>query len=209
MTDKYPNFEALSQNEIPGTDFRILARRAQAAFAIVAPHGGGIEPGTSELADAIAAGEFSYYAFEALKPCGNADLHITSTHFDEPVCLTVIDNSDIVLTIHGQHSEADGEGVFTGGLNPELGDRVGAALKAKGFHVSKHSDPGLQGIERKNLCNRGKSHKGVQLELSRSVRTEMFSSLEREGRKHTTPRFHTFVEAIRNVLAETLLDNEP
>ena len=54
MADQYENFEELSQNETVGVDFRILARRARAAFDIVAPHGGGIEPGTSEIADAIA-----------------------------------------------------------------------------------------------------------------------------------------------------------
>src|SRR5918912_1062843 len=79
MADKYPNFEVLSRNETSGIDFRILVRQAAAAFAIVAPHGGGIEPGTSEIADAIAAEEFSFYAFEGLKSSGNGVLHITST----------------------------------------------------------------------------------------------------------------------------------
>ena len=55
MADKYRNFDQLSRNESSGIDFRILVRRARTAFAIVAPHGGGIEPGTSEIADSIAA----------------------------------------------------------------------------------------------------------------------------------------------------------
>src|SRR3982751_4822186 len=135
MADKYPNFDALSQNETAGIDFRLLVRRAKAAFALVTPHGGGIEPGTSEIADAIAAVEHSFYAFEGLKSSGNADLHITSTRFDEPLCLTVIRESDVVLTIHGEHSEADGEGVFRGGLDDQLSHHVGAALQAKGFAV--------------------------------------------------------------------------
>jgi poly-gamma-glutamate hydrolase-like protein len=61
--------------------------------ALVAPHGGGIEPGTSELADAIAASDLSFYTFEGLKPSGNTDLHITSTRFDEPMCLTLLASS--------------------------------------------------------------------------------------------------------------------
>ena len=201
MPDKYPNFDALNRNETAGIDFRILARRAKAVFDIVAPHGGGIEPGTSEIADAIAGDEFSFYAFEGLKSSGNSDLHITSTHFDEPVCLKVIRESEIVLTIHGEHSDEDGEGVFVGGRNHELGASLGAALTARGFDVCKHPNPELQGIERNNLCNRGKTRNGVQLELSRSVRKEMFSSLSREGRKHPTERFLIFVTAIRSVLA--------
>ncbi len=54
MTDKYPNFATLEQHERSGIDYCVLVRREEPAFAIVAPHGGGIEPGTSEIADAIA-----------------------------------------------------------------------------------------------------------------------------------------------------------
>ena len=200
MADKYANFAELSQNEVAGIDFGISARQSRVRFAIVAPHGGGIEPGTSEIADAIASEDFSFYVFDGLKPSGNADLHITSTRFDEPLCLTVLSRSTVVLTIHGEHSEADGEGVFLGGLDEELGLRLGTALEAKGFDVGRHPDPRLQGRERKNLCNRGTSGKGVQLELSKAVRGEMFSSLSREGRKQTTARFCDFVDALRTVL---------
>jgi phage replication-related protein YjqB (UPF0714/DUF867 family) len=199
MADKYPNFEVLSRNETSGIDFRILLRRSKAAFAIVAPHGGGIEAGTSEIADAIAGEEFSFYAFEGLKRAKNSDLHITSTRFDEPMCLTVVGQSDIIITIHGEASE-DGEGVFLGGLDDELGPTIGAALQDSGFDVRKHPNPELQGREPENVCNRGRSGKGVQLELSRAVRKEMFLSLQPEGRKHTTPRFSAFVDAVRRIL---------
>jgi phage replication-related protein YjqB (UPF0714/DUF867 family) len=202
MPDKFSSFEELSENEIAGVDYGILLRQAKAAFAIVAPHGGGIEPGTSEIADAIAGEEFSLYTFEALKSSGNTDLHITSTRFDELMCLTVIGRSNVVVTIHGEESEGDGEGVFVGGLNDILGTSLGAALKAKGFNIRTHSDPKLRGLEPKNLCNRGMLSKGVQFELSRSVRQGMFSSLSREGRKHTTSQFSAFVDVVRSVLIE-------
>jgi phage replication-related protein YjqB (UPF0714/DUF867 family) len=200
MADKYPNFEVLSQNETSGIDFRILARRARAALAIAAPHGGGIEPGTSEIADAIAAEEFSFYAFEGLKSQGNASLHITSTRFDEPMCLMVVSQSEVVVTLHGEKSEAEGEGVFLGGRDDMLGSRLRTALEAKNFDVRRHPDPLLQGLEPENICNRGRSGKGVRLELSRAVREEMFESLSREGRKKTTARFRDFVDALRSAL---------
>ena len=202
MADKYPDFDALSRNEISGIDFRILIRRARAAFAIVAPHGGGIEPGTSEIAEAIAAGEFSFYAFEGLKRSGNGDLHITSTHFDEPMCLTLISQSEVVLTIHGEGSDADAAAVFTGGRNGELNQLLTAALTSAGFDVRQHPDPRLQGLEPDNVCNRGTTGRGVQLELSRSLRRQMFSSLSGTGRESTTPLFTAFVNAIHGVLAE-------
>jgi len=202
MPDKYLSFNELSRDETSGMDFSIAVRQARESFAIFAPHGGKIEPGTSEIADAIAAIEFSYYAFLGLKATsGNADLHITSTRFDEPMCLTVIGRSNVVLTIHGEDSDAEGgAAVFLGGLDDMLGARVGAALEAKSFDVRQHPDPQLQGREPKNLCNRGRSGKGVQLELSRVLRKEMFVSLTPEGREHTTPKFLDFVDALRSAL---------
>jgi phage replication-related protein YjqB (UPF0714/DUF867 family) len=196
MPDKYPNFDVLSCKETTGIDFRISVRAAKDVFAIVAPHGGGIEPGTSEIADAIAAEDFSLYAFEGLKSSDNNDLHITSTRFDEPLCRRLIRRCDVVLTVHGEGSDA---GVFIGGRDAELGQRLGEELTANGFEV-RQPGPGLEGRERKNLCNRGRFSSGVQLELSRGVRQEMFLSLSREGRKQTTPRFHSFVDAVRRVL---------
>jgi len=201
MANKYPDFHTLSCHERAGVDFRILLRRAGAASAVVAPHGGGIEPGTSEIADAVAASEFSFYAFDWLKAKGNGDLHITSTHFDEPMCLSLIGHSKVVLTLHGEHSDESDAAVFVGGLNERLGRRLATALRAKGFVVGRHADPNLQGLEPTNLCNRGQSGQGVQLEISRGVRAQMFDSLSREGRKHATAKFRVFVAALRSVLA--------
>jgi phage replication-related protein YjqB (UPF0714/DUF867 family) len=200
MPDKYPDFATLSAHERAGVDFRIAVRQGQSKRAIVAVHGGGIEPGTSEIADAIAGLDWSYYAFEALKSKGNADLHITSTRFDEPLCLTLVGRSNAVVTLHGEHSKVDGEGVFLGGLDARLGGKIETELEARGFTVSRHPAPRLQGREQSNVCNRGTSGKGVQLELSRTVRSEMFRSLSRAGRKHPTARFRAFVAAVRSAL---------
>ncbi len=46
MADKFPNFAELEKHEKAGKDYRFLVRRADQAFALVAPHGGGIEAGT-------------------------------------------------------------------------------------------------------------------------------------------------------------------
>jgi phage replication-related protein YjqB (UPF0714/DUF867 family) len=200
MADRYRDFGELSRNERAGEDYRILLRLSGTTFAVVAPHGGGIEPGTSEIADAIAGEQLSFYAFDGLKNSGNGALHITSTHFDEPMSLRLVGAAHIVITIHGEESEADGEGVFLGGLNIELARRIGGVLRVAGFAVSRHPDPDLQGTEPQNLCNRGISGRGLQLELSRTVRREMFSSLSRSGRQHPTQKFHEFVDAIRAVL---------
>ena len=201
MADQYPDFETLSRNETSGIDYQILVRRAQDVFAIAAPHGGGIEPGTSEIADGIAGEEFSFYGFEGLKRSGNGVLHITSTKFDEPMCLEMAAVSARIVTIHGEESDEPGTGVFLGGLDEDLSGLIGAALEAQGFAVGRHPDPQLQGRDPENLCNRGVAGKGVQLELSRAVRMDMFTSLSREGRKYKTATFHAFVDAVRGVLS--------
>ena len=200
MADKYRDFAELERHEQSGITYCIAVRRAQTRFAIVAPHGGGIERGTSELADAIGGSLHSSYVFKGLKDTGNQELHITSTRFDEPMCLALIGVSQVVVTVHGEDSAGDGEGVFMGGLDTALGDRIGAVLTREGFDVRKHPDPNLQGREPANLCNRGLSKAGVQLELSRAVRRTMFEALTREGSKHPTARFDVFVAAVREAL---------
>jgi phage replication-related protein YjqB (UPF0714/DUF867 family) len=202
MADKYPNFATLEQHERSGIDYGVVVRRAEPAFAIVAPHGGGIEPGTSEIADGIASQRWSFYTFEGLKRSGNGVLHITSTHFDEPMCLILLGDTSRVVTIHGEESDDDGEGVFVGGLDLELGTSIGALLMAQGFDVRKHPDCNLQGLEPQNICNRGTAGAGVQLELSRAVRETLFDSLTREGRKHPKPRFTLLVGAVARALEE-------
>lgn len=204
MADTYRNFAALARQERSGIDYDVLVRRARLEIALVAPHGGGIEPGTSELADAIAASDLSFYTFEGLKPSGNTDLHITSTRFDEPLCLTLLTSSSVVVTLHGEHSTEDGEGVFLGGLDADLGTEIGDGLRRQGFDVRKHTSRNLQGLEPNNLCNRGTTGAGVQLELSRAVRKTLFESLTRTGRQHPTARFGVFVAAVRRAIDSTL-----
>jgi phage replication-related protein YjqB (UPF0714/DUF867 family) len=202
MADTYPNFAALAQHERAGIDYGVLVRRAEQAFAIVAPHGGGIEPGTSEIADAIACLRWSFYTLEGLKRRGNSVLHITSTCFDEPMCLLLLGDTARAVTIHGEESDDDGETVFVGGRDVELGASICATLTAQDFDVRTHPDPNLQGLDPKNICNRGTTGAGVQLELSLAVRETLFESLTREGRKHPTPRFTIFVDAVARALDE-------
>jgi phage replication-related protein YjqB (UPF0714/DUF867 family) len=93
---------------------------------VLAPHAGGIEPGTSELAEAIAARTCSLYMFEGLKRTNNCDLHITSTHFDEPDCLIALGRSDTVLAIHGEDS--DTSVTYIGGRDREGRETTSCSL---------------------------------------------------------------------------------
>ncbi len=49
------------ENETKGKDYRIHLRHGKSGILVMAPHGGGIEPGTTEIADAVAGAERSFY----------------------------------------------------------------------------------------------------------------------------------------------------
>ena len=94
--DKYTNIAELKQNEIEDEDYTILYRELPSKIAIMAPHGGGIEPGTIDIADYLAGCDYTFYAFKGLKKAGNKILHISSNTFDEPIALRVAQNADII-----------------------------------------------------------------------------------------------------------------
>ncbi len=197
--DKYQTFHELSSFEQEEEDFRVRIKfRAGAKTAIIAPHGGNIEPGTSEVAGAIAGEELNLALFEGIKPAGNFNLHITSTNFDEPRCIEIVKQSEVVVTLHGERSLQNR--IYLGGSDSRLRQAIADALTKAGFSAAGHEDGALKGISSKNICNRGKRGKGVQLELARGLREAFFHSLKSEGRKEPTRLFADFVAAVRQGL---------
>ncbi len=198
MADHYPSFHALRQTEVEGRDFVIALQQRPSRVAIVAPHGGLIETGTTAIAEAIAADQLSCYSFSGLLPGNNQRLHITSTRFDEPRCHALLATVHTVLTVHGERSTADV--VFLGGLDTRLGGQLQQALRNSGFAVAPHHNPGLQGRHPHNLCNRGRSGQGVQLELSRGLRSSLFLDHNSTDGLVPTPRLQLFAAAVRRGL---------
>ncbi|MDR5860415.1 MULTISPECIES: poly-gamma-glutamate hydrolase family protein [Halomonas] len=198
--DKYSNFEALIAEQTEGRDFRVrVALREGAMVASIAPHGGAIEPGTSELAIAIAGNQLSFAVFEGTKATQNRELHITSTNFDEPRCIEVVAGARTAVAIHGENSQE--ATVFTGGADMMLRSHINNALLDAGFTVREHENPNLQGKSPLNICNRGTNGAGVQLELSRGLRNTFFESLNAAGRARQTQEFHQFVDAVHQGLS--------
>ena len=198
--DTYRNFTELTAGERPGADYRIIACHRPSPVAVIAPHGGGIEPGTSELAAAIAGQKFSLYCFEGRKSDGNEALHITSAAFDEAACLAIVAASQVVLALHG--SAAQKEIVHVGGRDAHLARKLCEALNAAGFAAQLDDTADHPGRDAFNICNRGRSGRGCQLEISNDLRLTLFEGLRRHQREHRTERFHEFVAAIRTVLLE-------
>jgi phage replication-related protein YjqB (UPF0714/DUF867 family) len=197
--DVYRNFAELSEAEREDIDFRISAvKREGSSTVIVAPHGGAIEPGTSEVAKEVANNDLSLAIFEGIKSKGNKRLHITSTNFDEPRCVELVQESETVVAIHGEGS--NDLSIFLGGRDDELGVQLKAALERYGYAVKTHGNPDLHGLAPANICNRGRHGVGVQVELSSGLRQTFFQSLTDKGRKNPTDELVRFAAAVREGL---------
>jgi len=196
--DKYTKYADLKRYEIEDSDYTILYRELGSKFTIMAPHGGGIEPGTIDIADELAGSDYTFYAFKGLKKSGNSTLHINSNAFNEPIALKVAQNADIVISIHGAKDKS--EIVYVGGTNQELKQHISYALRLAGFDATISEIPGLRGIKPENICNRCKTGKGVQLELSRGLREKLFDNLGHRSLRKKTVVFYTFVNTLREAL---------
>lgn len=203
----YTSYRQLTIWEKEGGDFSVHAREGPSGVAVIAPHGGGIEPGTMELAEAIAGSAHSLYCFEGIKRARNSDLHIPSGYFDEPVGVDMVGRSRTVIALHGckGHEEA----VYIGGLNIDLGKKIRLSLIRAGFSAGLSPRAELAGKNAKNICNRCLSGKGVQLEISKGLRKKMFKEFAREGRKNKTTVFHAFVAVLQDILSDSLCGQSP
>jgi len=161
----------------------VVTTRKTSRVAVIAPHGGKIEPWTAELAEAIAGDEFNIYCFRGIKKKRNGDLHIISRNFDEPKCLSFLKTQDVVVAFHGCNKK--GERILLGGRDNKLIDELAEALKAVGI-AAETSGHEFKGTNAANICNRGATHAGAQFELSMAFR---------KG-----PNGAKFVKAVRDVL---------
>jgi len=190
MKDHYRCFEDLRQGEEEGVDYRVTVTDRNAAVAVVAPHGGWIEPRTSQIATAIAGSDYSLYCFEGLRPRPHAELHITSTRFDEPVCLALLARTQTVLTVHG--TATTWPLVEVGGLDMTRRDLVAAHLAQAGFPVDVREHGRNAGRSPDNICNRGTTRRGVQLEISDGLRKAYY-----RGERDPQP----LADAVRRAIA--------
>jgi phage replication-related protein YjqB (UPF0714/DUF867 family) len=165
---KYCSYAELARHETAGKDYRVrVLERGNAAVLVVAPHGGMIEAGTSQIAEAIAGEDFHLFSFEGMKPYGeNRALHITSHRFDHPHCLALASQSAVVVSVHGCLGESC---IHVGGLDDEITRGLAAELTAAGFNTEWPSTR-YPGRHPENICNRGANAKGAQLEITYDLR---------------------------------------
>jgi phage replication-related protein YjqB (UPF0714/DUF867 family) len=200
LTEPYSSFFQINRSEREGHSYQIISIQRSSGLVILAPHGGGIEPGTSELAKAIAGDSFSLYCFEGLIAEGSYRLHIPSTNFDEPLCLKLLETAAMTAALHGCEDRAPA--VYVGGLHTQLVDLVDTTLKQAGFPSQVDRTGHHSGRDPRNICNRNTIGKGLQLEISHGLRRQFFAGLTRSQRSQTTPAFAHFVEALRGVFLD-------
>ena len=196
--DHYRGYDDLSGRYVEGLDYAIHVveprSSATAAVAVIAPHGGGIEGGTSEIARQIAAADHGLYLFEGLRTTGDnfECLHLTSRYFDEPRCLSLIAACDTVIAVHGY--AAHGPDVLLGGRDERMKAELVRGLAAHGLscQAEGHRYPGTDPL---NVCNRGRSGQGVQLELSSTLRRSR--------------EYAALARAVRDVLGSTFIGMTP
>jgi phage replication-related protein YjqB (UPF0714/DUF867 family) len=196
-SSKYHSFHDLTAGESSGYRIEWISRISK--VLIITPHGGEIEPGTSEIVRALAGNEFSWYCFEGTRLDGNKHLHITSTRFDEPVSAGMLDLAHAVFAVHGCRSRR--KIVFVGGLHNEWVLRFIDAFQQAGFEAER-GEYNISGSSPRNICNRGNGRKGVQIELTEGLRKDLFLALDGAGRKQTTPLFDRLIQAGRQTLLE-------
>lgn len=168
MLDRFASFAQLQSTERYGVDYAIRAlTRPASPVAVVAPHGGKIENGTSRIALLVAGQEHNLFCFEGLKPRGNRDLHITSHRFDHPDCVALVSRSTIAVTIHGCIGDC---AIYVGGLDHPFGRLLIDNLRSQGFPATRegHAYPGVDPM---NICNRTQRGCGAQLEITADLRT--------------------------------------
>ena len=192
----YSSFANLQANETINVDYRIRVRRGRSGFAIMAIHGGGIEPGTTEIAEAVAGEDHTFYSFSGLKLSGNAELHISSRKFDEPVAIDVAREALSVVTVHGCRDRK--AMTWIGGRYFQLKKAIKQALTAAGFPVADAMR--FPGVNPKNICNKNRLGRGVQIEVSLGMRKLLFVDLTRLHRRPSTVCFSAYVSALQRGL---------
>ncbi|WP_152656805.1 poly-gamma-glutamate hydrolase family protein [Oceanobacillus sp. CFH 90083] len=200
--DKYKNFKELRQNERQDEDYSISLEKGNPDIVLIAIHGGGIEPGTTELAEHLSlAGEYSFYSFQGIKVTNNMDLHITSTNFDEPKALNMVSNSIYTLSFHGYGNE-EKKHTYIGGLDETLSNSIKKELKNAGFSVSD-APKRINGKTKENIVNKNKQKKGVQFEISTAQRKAFFENddFSSKNRENQTEEFYNYIEAIQKALS--------
>ncbi|MBU0439020.1 poly-gamma-glutamate hydrolase family protein [Staphylococcus succinus] len=210
--DYYRDFTALKSDTQEHRDWQINTKTtSNKDILITAIHGGGIEPGTSELAKIISKkGDYNLYSFEGLLKSNNSKLHITSTHFDDPKLKEMNNKSEESISIHGVQEQE--KVVYIGGKDKAMAKSIRKALEKAGFNVEK-SPHHIDGDSAQNIINQNDTGSGVQIEISTKYRKQFFEDgrLDRASREqthHYNHSIYSFAEAVTKGIKSQTIKNK-
>lgn len=170
---------------------------------VMAVHGGGIEPGTSEIALAAAGyhpatlmpatdgqGLHDFWLFEGLLSRRNGDLHVTASNYNEPIATDLVQNARRCISLHGctdtqaNMSNTHPLGLIQiGGRDLEFRDILLEELTAAGIPAENAADDDLKGEEPGNIGNKTQVGGCVQLTMGTRYRASLFETNTRPQRK--------------------------
>ena len=207
MKEYYENLSRLLKNE-KRANYNIETIDRKSEIVVIAPHGGGIEPGTSEIAREISGKNLSLLLFEGLlKKYNKKRLHVTSTHIDYEPWINILKNAKISISIHGTNDpNLNFRNVELSGLNKTLICNISKKLEKYGYDVVK-SPLCRNAMSIDNIVNRS-VEMGCQLELSKELRESFFNGSLRNiqareklfKEKKCSKFFYEFANAIKDSL---------
>ncbi|MDU0423249.1 poly-gamma-glutamate hydrolase family protein [Staphylococcus haemolyticus] len=209
--DYYKSMTELYNDTTEGIDWKKDTRNVGKSVLIVAPHGGNLEQGTSELTKLVANnGDFDYFSFEAIRPSNNTQLHVTSTNYDDATLHDMIQDRTATISIHGARGEE--QLVYLGGYQSSLRDAIQSQLELKGFIV-KIPPKYLGGLSNNNFINKVEESTGVQLELTTALRKAFFknedtSTVSRKKIENWTTTMYDFAEALNAAIKQVYPENQ-
>lgn len=204
-SDKYATMTQLLSLTTENKDWKIETDKIMNANTLItAIHGGGIEPGTTELAKLTSEiSKQNYYSFNGIRSTNNTDLHVTSTRYDEPTLLGML-NIPYTVSIHGASGKH--KIIYLGGKDTDNMKIMSDKLTQAGFNVQTPFE-GIEGGKDNNIGNKNSRNKGIQLELTTALRKSLFvdndfGRANREDRSKWTADMTTLATAISDAIKE-------
>ena len=202
MTETYRDFAELVLHCMQGRDYRFVIRDLGADATVIAIHGGGIEPLTSEIATAIAAEEHNLYDLRGIRAEGNEALRVPASRFDEMRLRGLLKRSRTALSVLGVPGEA--LTVHLGGKNRRLRAALAERLTEAGFEV--HGPTGRGAAHDPRRFVNWPAAGGVQMELTLALRRTMtrapLAAFRWEDPAEWTERFLALVGAAQRALRD-------
>lgn len=202
--DTFKSLASLKQSLNEGQDFSISVVDRDSRVTVVSPHGGKIEPGTSELARALAERGYNLFDFQALSDNAGRTGHVTSTNFRDARLTSLLNKSTVCVSFHRMRDRH--RTIYLGGKNQRLKEIAARSLKEAGFRCTT-DPPRLKGVESDNFVNLAQD-KGLQVEIPVLLADSLIPDIDSKARlvspyelqTNHSGRFSDFVEAIYSSL---------